>query len=67
MNIRTFKGATFAGSLGAVMIIAHVLLAIFFGLAASQWMSGAGIGLVLVIAASLHVILSKRRQRRQNS
>jgi hypothetical protein len=62
MNIREFKGAKIAGSVGAVMIIAHLLLAIFLGLAASQWMSGAGIGLVLVIAASLHVILSRRRQ-----
>ncbi|MDP1721096.1 MAG: hypothetical protein Q8L08_08905 [Candidatus Nanopelagicaceae bacterium] len=62
MNIRKFKGATIAGSLGAVMIVAHLIFAIAFGLAASQWMSGVAIGLVLVIAASLHVILSKRRQ-----
>ena len=55
MNIRKFKGATIAGSLGAVMIIAHVLLAIFLGLAASQWMGGAGIGLVLLVGALIHL------------
>ncbi len=62
MSIRKYKGATIAGALGAGIIVAHLLLAIFLGLAASQWMGGAGIGLVLVIAASLHIILSKRRQ-----
>lgn len=62
MSIRKYKGATIAGALGTTIIVAHLILAIAFGLAASQWLSGAGIGLVLVIAASLHIILSKRRQ-----
>lgn len=62
MNIHKYKGATIAGALGTTIIVAHLILAIAFGVAASQWLSGAGIGLVLVIAASLHVILSKRGQ-----
>lgn len=62
MNFRKYKGATIAGALGSTIIIAHLILAITFGLAASQWLSGAGIGLVLVIAASVHIFLSKRRQ-----
>lgn len=62
MNFRKYKGATIAGALGTTIIVAHLILAIAFGLAASQWMSGAGIGLVLVIAALAHIILSKRRQ-----
>jgi hypothetical protein len=62
MNFRKYKGATIAGAFGTTIIVAHLILAIAFGLAASQWLSGAGIGLVLVIAASLHVILLRRRQ-----
>lgn len=62
MNFCKYRGATIAGALGTINIVAHLILAIAFGLAASQWLSSAGIGLVLVIGASLHVILSKRRQ-----
>ena len=63
MNFRRLKGATLAGALGTVIIIAHLILALFFGLKASQWVGGAGAGLLLVIASALHIILSKRRRR----
>lgn len=56
MLIRKHKGAAITGGLGTVVILAHVVLAVGFGLAAAQWMSGAAIGLVLVLAAALHIV-----------
>lgn len=64
---RKNKGATITGALGTIIISVHLILAIAFGLTASQWMSGAGIGLVLVIAAALHVVLSNRRKSASHS
>lgn len=61
MNIRTHKGAKMTGGLGAVVIIAHLVAAIGFGMAAAQWMSGAAIGLVLLVGALIHVALAKHR------
>lgn len=55
MNIHTHKGAKMTGGLGAVVIAAHLVAAIGFGMAAAQWMSGAAIGLVLLVGALLHV------------
>lgn len=55
MNIRTHKGAKVTGGLGAAVILAHVVAAIGFGMAAAQWMSGAAIGLVLLVGALIHV------------
>ncbi len=43
------------GGLGAVVIIAHLVAAIGFGMVAAQWMSGAAIGLVLLVGALIHV------------
>lgn len=55
MNIHTHKGAKVTGGLGAVVVIAHVVAAIGFGMAAAQWASGAAIGLVLLVGALIHV------------
>ncbi len=55
MNIHTHKGAKMTGGLGAVVIIAHLVAAIGFGMAAAQWMSGAAIGLVLLVGALIHL------------
>lgn len=59
MNIHTHKGAKITGELGIVVILAHFVAAIAFGMAAVQWMSGAAIGLVLFVAASLHIVFAK--------
>jgi len=59
MNIHTHKGAKITGGLGIVVILAHLVAAIAFGMAAAQWMSGAAIGLVLFAAASLHIVFAK--------
>ncbi len=59
MKIHTHKGAKITGGLGIVVILAHVIAAIGFGMAAAQWMSGAAIGLVLLGAAVLHVAFAK--------
>lgn len=63
MFSRKHRGATITGALGTVIIIAHIILALAFGLTASQWLSGAAIGLILVIAAALHIILSNHRRK----
>lgn len=55
MNIHTHKGAKVTGGLGAVVILAHLIAAVVFGMAAAQWMSGAAIGLVLLMGALIHV------------
>ena len=55
MNIHTHKGVKMTGGLGAVVIIAHLVAAIGFGMAAAQWMSGAAIGLVLLVGALIHL------------
>lgn len=47
------------------MIVVHVVLAVALGLTASQWVSGAVLGLVLVMAAALHVTLAARRRNRE--
>lgn len=62
MLIRRHRGAAVASVLGTVIIAAHLVLAVGFGLAASQWVSGAVIGAVLVLAAGLHVIIARRRR-----
>lgn len=64
MRIRRHMGAAVAGALGSVMIVVHIVLAVVFGLTASQWVSGAALGLVLVMAAALHVTLAARRRDR---
>lgn len=56
MNIHTHKAAKMTGGLGAVVIVAHLVAAIGFGMAAAQWMSGAAIGLVLLLGALAHVV-----------
>lgn len=63
MNIRTHKGAKMTGGLGAVVIIAHLVAAIGFGMAAAQWMSGAAIGLVLLVGAFIHVARANHGKR----
>jgi len=55
MNIHRHKGAKVTGGLGTIVIIAHLVAAIGFGMAAAQWMSGAAIGLVLLAGALIHV------------
>lgn len=56
MNIHTHKGAKVTGGVGAVVIIAHLVAAIGFGMAAAQWLSGAAIGLVLLGGALIHIV-----------
>lgn len=55
MNIHTHKVAKMTGGLGAAVVVAHLVAAIGFGMAAAQWMSGAAIGLVLLVGALAHV------------
>ena len=62
MRIRRYKGAVATGTLGTVIIVAHLVLAVALGLTASQWMGGAAIGAVLVVAAALHIVLATRRR-----
>lgn len=59
MNIHTHKGAKITGGLGIVVILAHVIAAIGFGMVAAQWMSGAAIGAVLLVGAVIHVAIAK--------
>ncbi len=63
MNIHTHKGAKVTGGLGAIVIIAHLIAAIAFGMAAAQWMSGAAIGLVLLVGAVIHVAMAKHGKK----
>lgn len=62
MFIRKHRGAAVTGALGTVVIFAHLVAAVGFGMVASQWMSGAGIGIVLVFGSVLHVIMTNRRR-----
>jgi len=62
MLIRRHRGAAAVGALGTVIVIAHIVLAVAIGLTASQWFSGAVIGLVLVVAAGVHTVLASRRR-----
>ena len=61
MFIRRHKGATAVGALGIIIILAHLALAVAFGLTASQWLGGVAIGLILAVAAALHILLAAHR------
>jgi len=63
MNIHTHKGAKVTGGMGAVVIIAHLVAAIGFGMAAAQWMSGAAIGLVLLVGAVIHAAMANHGKK----
>ncbi len=66
MNIHTHKGAKFTGGLGIVVILAHLVAAVAFGMAAAQWLSGAAIGAVLLFGAVIHVAVAKHGSNSKN-
>jgi len=49
--------STAGASVGAVVVLAHVVAAIGFGMAASDWIDGTAIGAVLIIVALAHVFV----------
>lgn len=63
MNIHKHKGAKITGGLGVVVILAHLIAAVAFGMAAAQWMSGAAIGLVLLVGAVIHVAMANHGKK----
>lgn len=55
MKTGKHRGAAATGYVGAVVILAHLVAAIGFGMAAAQWLSGAAIGLLLLVGSLIHI------------
>ena len=50
--------------IGAIVVLAHIVGAIWLGLTMSKWMSGAAIGLFLVIFALAHLFIPSHTRNR---
>ncbi len=55
MFISKHKGIL-AGLGGLLIVVAHVALGVVAVLTARQWMSGAAIGLAVIVVVALHVV-----------
>ena len=63
MFIRKHRGAAVTGALGTVVIFAHLVAAVGFGMVAAQWISGAAIGLILVLGSVIHIVVANHGRK----
>jgi len=65
MNLRQHPVSLAAALLGVVVVAAHLALGLLAVITLGQWVSGAGIGVAVVVLASAHLLAGHHGRQRE--